>query len=381
MPQQALWSKAPVASPEINPDTTVTFRLYAPAVKTAFVTGDFLPPVEIDTPSGKKYTTCAAAMTKDENGLWQYTTTASLEPELYSYTFIVDSLRVNDPANVYMMRDIASVSNIFIVPGKQADLYRVNDTPHGTVSKTWYHSPRLSADRRLTVYTPAGYETSNRPYPVLYLLHGMGGDENAWSELGRAIQILDNLIAQGKAEPMIVVMPNGNASQQAAPGNTSEGLLPPIAQRPHTMDGLFETAFDEIVAFTDSTYRTIPEKSSRAIAGLSMGGFHSLHISKENPQMFDYIGLFSPAINPRDGATSPIYTDLEGKLKRQFDTPPALYFIAIGKDDFLYGENARFRQTLDAIGAPYEYLESDGGHLWRNWRSYLIRFLPRLFRK
>lgn len=174
----------------------------------------------------------------------------------------------------------------------------------------------------MTVYTPVGYETSGKRYPVLYLLHGMGGDEEAWISLGRTAQILDNLIAQGKAKPMIVVMPNGNASQEAAPGESSRGMVPPTMQLPKTMEGSYEQAFPEIVKFIDKNYRTIKSKSGRAIAGLSMGGFHSLHISKQYPDMFNYIGLFSAAIMPNKEVSSPIYENMEGKLKVQFDKIP-----------------------------------------------------------
>lgn len=377
--QQALWGVPTIISPEVHPDHTVTFRLNAPAAKHVQVTGDFLPAEKIETTFGVFDGPGYADLTNNGNGVWEYTST-QLAPELYSYTFVVDSLKINDPANVYMLRDVASVTNIFIVPGDRADLYSVNDVPHGTVSKVWYESPTLGMNRRLTVYTPAGYESSTEAYPVFYLLHGMGGDENAWTELGRAAQILDNLIAQGKAKPMIVVMTNGNASQQAAPGETSAGLKAPTMQLPKTMDGSFETAFPEVVSFVDSQYRTIPEKASRAIAGLSMGGFHSLHISKQYPDMFDYIGLFSAAILPNQGVQSPVYDDFDSKLKAQFDKKPALYWIAIGNKDFLYEANKQYRGMLDKLGYPYEYFETEDGHIWKNWRIYLTEFAPKLFK-
>ena len=379
--QQALWGVPEIVSPQVNNDKTVTFRLKAPKAGHVQVTGDFLPKEKIKTPFGEFDGPGYADLVKGPGGLWEYTTTSPLAPELYSYTFVVDSLKMTDPANVYQIRDVASVTNVFIVPGDRADLYRVNKVPHGTVSKVWYNSPTLGMDRRLTVYTPAGYENGNERYPVLYLLHGMGGDENAWSELGRAAQILDNLIAQGKAKPMIVVMPNGNASQEAAPGETSEGFKAPTTQLPKTMDGSFETSFPEIVNFIDSHYRTKAEKGSRAIAGLSMGGFHSLHVSKANPDMFDYIGLFSAAILPPQNAESPVYSDFDEKLKVQFDKKPALYWIAIGDKDFLYDANRQFREMLDSKGYPYEYSETGEGHIWKNWRIYLSEFLPKLFNK
>lgn len=366
--QQALWGNAPVVSPEIHENNTVTFRLRAPKAVKVQVTGDFLAKGVAD-------------LVENKEGVWEFTTPEPLKPELYGYTFLVDGLKINDPSNVYMIRDVATITNVFIIGGERANLYKVNDVPHGTVSKVWYDSPSLGMDRRLTIYTPAGYETSGKRYPVFYLLHGMGGDENAWSELGRATQILDNLIAQGKAEPMIVVMTNGNAALEAAPGESSLGWeKQPTFQLPKTMEGSFEMHFPEVVKFVDKHYRTKANKKSRAIAGLSMGGFHSLHISKQYPDMFNYVGLFSAAIMPGKNATSPVYEDMEGKLATQFAKKPALYWIAIGKTDFLYKANVEYRKLLDAKGYPYEYFENEDGHIWRNWRIYLSEFAPKLFK-
>ena len=379
--QQALWGGAPVVSPEIHEDNTVTFRLKAPKAVTVQVTGDFLPSRQIETPFGKFDGPGAADLKENEAGVWEYTTPEPLAPELYSYTFIVDGLKINDPSNVYMIRDVASVTNVFIIGGNERiDLYKVNKVPHGTVSKIWYNSPTLGMDRRLTVYTPAGYETSGKRYPVFYLLHGMGGDENAWSELGRTAQIMDNLIAQGKAEPMIVVMTNGNAALEAAPGESSLGFAAPSMSLPKTMEGSFETAFPDVVKFIDKTYRTQANKQGRAIAGLSMGGFHSMHISKQYPDMFNYVGLFSAAIMPDKSVKSPIYDDMEAKLAIQFAKKPALYFIAIGNKDFLYQANNEYRKMLDEKGYKYEYYETGEGHIWKNWRIYLTEFAPKLFK-
>ncbi len=376
--QQALWGTPQLISPEVNADKTVTFRLKAPDAEKVQVTGDFLPVRKIQTPYGESDGPGVADLKKNSEGVWEFTTTP-LSPELYSYTFLVDNLRMTDPSNVYQIRDVASVTNVFLIDGDYASSYKVSDVPHGTVSKVWYHSPTLDTDRRMTVYTPAGYEKGDRRYPVLYLLHGMGGDENAWTELGRAAQILDNLIAEGKAEPMIVVMPNGNVDMAAAPGESSLGFTPPTIALPKTMEGTYETHFPDIVKFVDSTYRTIPDKNHRAIAGLSMGGFHSLQISKEYPDMFDYVGLFSAAILPDKKVSSPIYENLEEKLQKQFEKSPALYYIAIGDKDFLYAANQEYRKLLDEKGYKYVYEESPEGHIWKNWRIYLSDFLPRLF--
>ncbi|MEZ3549990.1 MAG: esterase [Muribaculaceae bacterium] len=378
--QQALWGSAPVVSPEINPDKTVTFRLKAPDAVKVQVTGDFLPTQKIKTPYGDFDGPGVADLVKND-GVWEFTTPSPLAPELYSYTFIVDGVKMTDPSNVFQLRDVASVTNVFLIDGDYADYFKIKDVPHGTVSKVWYHSPSLGMERRLSVYTPAGYEKGDNRYPVFYLLHGMGGDENAWLELGRAAQILDNMIAEGKVEPMIVVMTNGNADLQAAPGESSLGFAPPTIQLPKTMEGSFETHFPEVVEFIDSNYRTIPSKQNRAIAGLSMGGFHSLHISKEYPDMFDYVGLFSAAIMPDRKVKSPIYDNMEGKLKTQFDKKPALYWIAIGDKDFLYEANKEYRKKLDENGYKYTYRESPDGHIWKNWRIYLTEFIPQLFKK
>lgn len=374
--QQALWGTAPVVSPEIHDNNTVTFRFKASKAVRVQLTGDFLPVQK----NAKFEAPGIVDLKEGQEGVWEYTTPEPLKPELYSYSFIVDGLRMNDPANVYLIRDVSTLTNVFIIGGDRADFYKVNPVPHGTVSRIWYDSPALGLERRMTVYTPVGYETSGKRYPVLYLLHGMGGDEEAWISLGRTAQILDNLIAQGKARPMIVVMPNGNASQEAAPGESSRGMVPPTMQLPKTMEGSYEQAFPEIVKFIDKNYRTIKSKSGRAIAGLSMGGFHSLHISKQYPDMFNYIGLFSAAIMPNKEVSSPIYENMEGKLKVQFDKNPALYWIAIGKTDFLYKANEEYRKLLDEKGYKYTYYESDEGHIWKNWRIYLTEFVPMLFR-
>lgn len=377
--QQALWGGAPVVSPEVHDNNTVTFRLKAPKAVKVQVTGDFLPTQKIKTPFGEFDGPGIADLTENKDGVWEFTTPEPLKPELYSYTFLVDGLKITDPSNVYQIRDVASVTNVFIIGGDRADLYKVNKVPHGSVSKVWYHSDVLDLDRRLTVYTPAGYETSGKRYPVFYLLHGMGGDENAWSELGRTAQIMDNLIAQGKAKPMIVVMTNGNAALEAAPGESSLGFTAPSMNLPKTMEGSFETAFPEVVKFIDKTYRTQANKKGRAIAGLSMGGFHSMHISKQYPDMFNYVGLFSAAIMPGKDVKSPIYDDLEGKLKTQFAKKPALYWIGIGTTDFLYKANEDYRKMLDEKGYKYTYYETGEGHIWKNWRIYLTEFAPLLF--
>ena len=373
--QQALfWGGPQITSPQVNPDNSVTFRLLAPDAKEVKLTGDFLPP--------QGWIPGSEPMTRDEKGVWSYTT-KPLESDLYGYALLVDGLRMMDPNNVHQIRDVATVTNIVITPGGQGDLYSVQNVPHGTVTRTWYESPsnKYVQKRRITIYTPPGYEQGKGKYPVFYLLHGMGGDEEAWINLGRTSQIMDNLIAAGKAEPMIVVMTNGNVVQEAAPGESSLGLYKPTMQLDGTMDGQFEVSFADVIRFVESKYRVIPKKNARAIAGLSMGGYHTLHISRYYPNTFGYIGLFSAAIMPdQSHADSPVYRDVEGTLKKQHENGYSLYWIGIGKEDFLYKANTEYRELLDRINMEYVYRESEGGHTWTNWRVYLSEFAPLLFK-
>lgn len=377
--QQSLWGGGNITSPEINADNSVTFRLFAPNVQKVEVTGDFLPTQKMETQMGEIDVPGKALLLKDEKGVWSYTTPTSLSSELYSYSFVIDGVSVTDPNNAYMIRDVATVTNIFIIGGGSADMYKVRDVPHGTVARRWYNSPVLNMDRRVTIYTPANYEQSKEEYPVFYLLHGAGGDEEAWLALGRTAQIMDNLIAQGKAKPMIVVMTNGNAGQQAAPGESVRGMYKPSFMGDTRMDGDFEKSFPDVIEFIESNYRVKTDKANRAIAGLSMGGFHAMHISKQYPDMFDYVGLFSAAIMPREGVTSEIYLNMDEKLNEQFSKKPKLYWIAIGNTDFLYKANVDFRKKLDENNYPYIYHETGEGHIWKNWRMYLTEFVPMLF--
>ena len=382
--QQALWGGPQVESPVINPDGTVTFRYQAPKAIKVEVTGDFLPTQKIEGEfNGQKFAYDAPGvreLKEGPRGVWEYTTDFVVAPEFYNYTFRVDGLSVIDPNNVFVNRDVASLTSVLLVPGGRADLYAIHRVPHGSVSKVWYPSATAGFDRRLTVYTPAGYETSKTKYPVLYVLHGIGGDEDAWVTQGRACQILDNLIARGEAKPMIVVFTNGNISQEAAPLENSMNYTRPTMQLPQTMEGTFETAFPEIVKFIDSHYRTIAKKESRAICGLSMGGFHTLYNTINYPDLFGWSGMFSAAIGVSDTSISPIYQDFDKKLATYFSKKPKLLWIGCGSTDFLIQANRDFMKKLDENKYPYTFMETDGGHIWRNWRIYLSEFVPLLFK-
>lgn len=374
--QQDIFREDPIISPDIHEDRTVTFRIKAPGAEAVSVSGSLN--------GDDAFANITYELEKGEDGIWSFTTPA-LPSELYRYHFTVDGVRTVDPANAHAVRDVGNLSNIFIIEGGQGDLYRVNDVPHGTVAYRWYNSPGNAKQRRLAVYTPAGYESGTDEYPVLYLLHGIGGDEEAWLGSGRAAQIMDNLIAQGKAKPMIVVMTNGNVAQEAAPGLGSSGLVKPTFMLPHTMDGKFEETFVDVMKFVEDNYRTANTKTGRAIAGLSMGGFHTANISLYYPDTFDYVGLFSSALGvrpPNSGPSSPVYQDKDVKLKRQKDQGYTLYWMGMGVDDMamIYKGNADFRKQMDGIDMTYEYHETAGGHTWNNWRDYLVIFAQRLFK-
>ena len=389
--QQVWWGEQNIVSPEIHPDNTVTFRFYAPKAMMVQVTGDFLPAQKTDTPFGQYDAPGVAGLQKGKDGLWEFTTPAPLASELYGYAFIVDGLRMTDPNNVFLIRDVTTVINVFLVGGGQGDYYRVSNVPHGTVARRWYNSPGLKAERRMTIYTPPGYESGKESYPVFYLLHGGGGDEEAWIQQGRASQVLDNLIAQGKAKPMIVVMPNGHMSTPAAAGESSKGFQKPEVQITDITAGEMELSFIDIIRFVESNYRVKKDKANRAIAGLSMGGLHSLHISAFYPNTFGYIGLFSnatldlmksfPGATVLTGDKEPIvYRDFDKKLETQMKNGYKLYWIACGKTDFvLPGVNA-LRAKMDRMGMKYVYRESEGGHTWANWRLYLTEFAQLLFK-
>ena len=376
--QQNLFGGQNIESAVVNDDNTVIFRFIAPDAENVMVAGDFISSVE-ENPIGGMVNSGLLPMIKDKNEVW-VVTTEPLESELYSYLFMVDGVATTDPNNPYVFRDFATITNVFIVGNGQADLYKVNDVPHGSLTHRWYESEELGTDRRINIYTPPGYDSSSKKYPVLYLLHGAGGDEDEWVSFGRATQILDNLIAQGKAEPMIMVMTNGHAGMEAAPGESSWGFYKPVHLTTGTMDGAFEDSFIEIIKFVESNYRVLADKTHRAIAGLSMGGFHSMHISRYYENTFDYVGLFSAAIMNREDATGTIYSNIDETLKKQVENGVKLYWTGIGTDDFLYEANKEFRDKLDKVGMKYTHLETGGGHIWKCWRVYLSEFAPLLFK-
>ena len=314
-----------------------------------------------------------------QDGVWTYTTKV-LPPELYSYRFYVDGVETQDAGNIERSRDVRSFMSTFIISREEGDcgyLYQNHNVEHGDVAHVWYDSPTLGMKRRMSIYTPPGYD-KGKAYPVLYLLHGAGGDEEAWLTLGRTAQIMDNLIALGKAKPMIVVTPNGNASDDAGPLET--GLT-----KKDWPKKTYEESFPDIMNYVKDHYKIKKGPDNTAICGLSMGGYHTFRISMLNPGTFGYMGLFSAAVRLGRGGDKSVEQqfaeneEASNQMKALFAAKPHLYWIAIGKDDFLFQQNVQLRGYLDKMQYPYEYYESEGGHIWKNWRIYLSMFAPRLF--
>ena len=349
-------NQKPVISPEIVQDSVV-FRLKADYATIVKLSGSWLPNPWTGT----------IDMTRGENNVWEVKVPLP-EPEIYTYYFVVDGVAVNDPQNVLVQRDGTRYMPMLIVPGERTENYNEAHL-HGTVSHPWYHSDILGMDRRLTVYTPYGYENSpKKKYPVLYLLHGAGGDEEAWISMGRTAQILDNLIEKGLAEPMIVVMPNGNPNQQAAQTlglKTSDVNF----RDPAYANAYVRSLCEEIVPFIEKEFRVNAKPESRAIAGLSMGGGHTISASTLYPAMFDYICPLSAAGSANDEQIQ--------ALKK---AGVKLYFLACGTSDFLYEGSKTLDATLTKNGLDHIFYQSEGGHTWANWRLYLQTFAPMLFK-
>ncbi|MCF0173063.1 MAG: esterase family protein [Bacteroidales bacterium] len=346
----------------VGSDNSVTFRYAGPAERYVMLRG----------------TMGRYPMTKGEEGVWSVTI-PNMESDFYEYFYIVDDHIIPDPTNYYTTQSSGYIYSNFIVPGGKGDLYSTQDVPHGTVSRIWYHNDRLDMDRSVNIYLPAGYESSRRSYPVLYLLHGSSQFDNAWLMSGRAAQIMDNLIAAGECEPMIVVMPGGNLQLQAAPGYDTDNFTLQARTRKYlskTNNGEWEAAFPSLVEHIDKHYRTKTGKIWRAIAGLSMGGAQSVVISANYPKMFGYVGCFSCYIMGSGEVVENIYD----KIAKQLSMKPRLWFLTTGPQDELYSGIIEFKEKVDAMGYPYQWLEQGAGHDFMTWRLDLETFAKQLFR-
>jgi len=346
-----------ITSPVIADDNTVTFNVFSTTAQTVTINGSWMGMGENGT------------MTKSDQGVWSIKV-GPLEPSLYHYSIIIDGVSAIDPLNPKAMRDGRRYASTLIVPGKGSEVFDVNDVPHGTLSKVWYESSTLGITRRMYIYTPPGYEDSKEKYPVFYLLHGGGGDEDAWSSLGRTNYILDNLIAEGKAKPMIVVMTNGVPSDKAAPTDLSSREPAAVGQVAGMASRKFEESLvKDVIPYIESHYRVMADQQHRAVAGLSMGGLQTQNLALEYPTTFAYYGVMSMGLLETDQfgidskAWQQRYVDNIDKLK---NGGYKVYNIYCGKDDFLYQSVIFLRKTLDGYGFKYQYRESGGGHTWAN---------------
>lgn len=352
----------PIISPEIK-DQEVLFRISNPYADTVKLYGSWM-----------EKPTQFILMKKDKLGLWS----ASIprpSSELYTYHFIVDGLQVTDPNNILMQRDGTRYLSVLLVPGElSANYFEANK--RGNLSQVWYDSPTIGVNRRMFVYTPFGYESSKEKYPVLYLLHGAGGDEDAWSTMGRTSQIMDNLIEKGLAKPMLVVMPNGNPGQQAA----KTSMLPEKTfdrNDPKFADLYVNSIIKDIVPYIEKNYKVSANPKSRAIAGLSMGAGHTIRVTNLNPGFFSYICPLSNGIRIADEKAKAEYnTQFQNLKKAGFK----LYFLACGDSDFLIEPARLLDKTLTENGLKHTFFVNSGGHTWSNWRIYLNHFAPLLFK-
>lgn len=353
--------RQPVISPDIK-GNEITFRVSAPYADEVRLSGSW----QADMRS-------AIEMKKDEAGLWSVTIPAPA-PELYTYSFIVDGLSVTDANNVLMQRDGTRYLSVLLIPGEvTANYFEAKN--RGNLSQVWYDSPTLGLNRRMFIYTPYGYETSKTKYPVLYLLHGAGGDEDAWSTMGRTCQIMDNLIEKKLAKPMLVVMPNGNPGQQAA----LTQLIPekPFDRNnPGTPNAYVHSIVKDIVPYIEKNYKVIAKPASRAIAGLSMGGGHTISCTNLYPGFFQYICPLSMGIRVTDENKATYDADFRAVKKAGYK----LYWIACGDSDFLIEQARTLDATLTRLGMKHTFFVNSGGHTWTNWRIYLNNFAPLLFK-
>jgi enterochelin esterase family protein len=352
-----------VVSPETSPERQVAFRILAPKAETVEMAGGG------DIPGLSSAE--ARALTKGTNGVWEITT-GPVPPGAYRYAFSVDGVRVVDPRNPATSESNENTWSLVHVPG--ADWMDTRDVPRGAVSEVTYWSSTLKRFRRLHVYTPPGYESGEGKYPIFYLLHGAFDSDDSWSSVGRAGFILDNLIASGKARAMVVVMPHGHT------GPFSFGM---------PLSGQFEPEFlTDIMPQMEKRYRVYTDRQHRAMAGLSMGGAHTLNIGIPALEKFAYLGVYSSGIfgiTGGPGANASQGPTFEEKHKAILDDPQLkeglkLFWFATGKDDFLVGTTRATVEMFRKHQFNVVYKETDGAHTWDKWREYLNEFAPQLFK-
>jgi len=342
-------------SPKVNTDNSVTFKLYAPAAKDVKLNVQFLK--------------SPAPMSKDSAGVWSITTEPA-KPDMYPYAFIADGITIADPKNQYLFPNEGFQNSLVEITGKTPLVHTVQNVPHGTVSSHIYYSSELGA-RPVVIYTPPGYDAAAaKKYPVLYLLHGTTDVEETWTKVGRAHIILDNLVAQSKAIPMIIVMPYGRAYPVIS---KSSGSL----RNWENLQEFKKDFFSNLMPFVEKNYQTINDKEHRAIAGFSGGGGTSLYFGLNNPDKFSWVGGFAPGMLKaefnRNNAVA--FEDVDKTNERL-----KLLWIGVGKEDGLYPVIADYLKLLDDKKIKHETFISEGGHTWMNCKLYLATIAQKLFK-
>ena len=344
-----------VVSPEIGPDRQVTFRVLAPQAREVVLTGEFL--------KGPK------PFTKTENGVWSVTV-GPIDPEIYNYNFTIDGVRTIDPANpdVKTGSTPSTISSVLEVRGDRPAFYDPQAVPHGEVRTHWYASKSLQTTRRLTVYTPPGYDGNPQArFPVLYLFHGANADETAWYRLGRANLILDNALAAGASKPFIVVMPFGY------------GVPPNGPSRPGENTARFsQDLIEDVVPYIDGRYRTIADREHRAIVGLSMGGGQALSIGLSHLDLFSHVGGFSSGLGQASEFPKTYARAIADAAKVNRDA--RLIWIGCGNEDGAFPQSKSFSEFLTAHEIRHTFKETGGAHTWMVWRRYLKEIAPLLFK-
>jgi enterochelin esterase-like enzyme len=353
---------APAVPPyQVAADRTVTFRLRAPDATSVSVSGDFVA--------------AAQPLKKGDDGVWSVTV-GPLNPAIFNYSITVNGVRNIDPSNPMVKLGDRSHESMFQVPADKPMPYDIQPVPHGTVHVNTYLSKSVGANRRIYVYTPPGYEKSKAKYPVLYLLHGSGDIEESWFSVGRANFILDNLIAAGRAKPMIVVQPYGRPTQAVSYGPSTAQPQAAGAPGQGNTNAYENDVLKDVIPFVEALYRVSIKPDDRAIAGLSMGGGQALQIGMSHLDTFHTIGAFSAAARGQN---------MEEQYKDFFASSAAtnkrlkLFYIACGKTDSLFASSQALNDTLTKREIKHVFVPSEEGHVWRNWRNYLADFVPQLF--
>ena len=381
-----------VVSPDVLSDCRITFRIFAPNAASVTLNAGDLPPVTFAAPGTAPAPQTpgspgGAVFTKGESGVWEFTTAVPAPPGAFRYAIQVDGVRTLDPVNTRTSESNTAMWSLFFVPG--IDLEEVKDVPHGAVAEVFYASSVLKTTRRMHVYTPPGYEAGSQKYPVFYLLHGAGDTDDAWTSVGRAGFIFDNLIAAKQAVPMIVVMPAGHqpARPGLQPGAAGPAALPAGAVNPFTQEFLAD-----VMPYVERRYRVIADRPHRAIAGLSMGGMQTLDIAFRELAKFAYIGVYSSGAVLGGGrgaaagaAATPPTLDWAEVHKTDLANPglkagTKLVWLATGVDDRLIANTRTTVEILRQHGFQPEFKETPGAHTWLVWRDYLQQFVPRLFK-